>query len=64
MTHLDPVIIEIFDDGVAEELVSEDLPGHDIVEVYETPPDTHYQVGGSNPTANPNILVWYDTQGA
>ena len=39
-------------------------PGSNILEVFTTPPDTHYQIGGSNPAANPAILVWYDTEGA
>lgn len=39
-------------------------PGSVVAEVYVTPPDTKYQIGGTNPTLNPNILVWFDTQGA
>lgn len=57
-------VVEIFPGSEAEVLEVVNLPGHDIVEVYETPPDTHYQIGGSDPVANPSILVWYDTQGA
>jgi hypothetical protein len=35
-----------------------------LIEVHEPLPDTSVQIGGADPTDNPNILVWYDTQGA
>lgn len=34
------------------------------VEVSYPIPDTHYQIGGTNPAADPTILVWYDILGA
>lgn len=29
------------------------------VEVPTQLPDTHYKIGGTDPTADPSILVWY-----
>lgn len=33
------------------------------VEVHHQLPDTHYKLGGTDPTADPTVLVWYDTLG-
>lgn len=34
------------------------------VDVFTQLPDTHYKIGGTDPTADPSVLVWYDIEGA
>lgn len=55
------VIVEMIVDEVAIPLPA--TYDDSALEIYVTPPDTHYKIGGADPVADPNILVWYQIPG-
>lgn len=50
------------EDGAA--LETSELLGPIQLEVADGPVLPPWQIGGTDPTANPAVLVWFDTQGA
>lgn len=53
-------VLEIAIDEVS---VVRNVPGSVVLEIHEDIPDTHYKLGGTDPTADQSVLVWYDTLG-
>lgn len=50
---------------VIEETVSvSEVGGSVSLEFIDGPPQMPFKIGGTDPTADPTVLVWFDTQGA